>query len=47
METIICGLVLALESIVMCSIGYSITSWQWWAMILLTLLYAFGMMFFD
>lgn len=47
MKTVVGGLVLALESIVMCSIGYSIASWQWWAMILLTVLYAFSLMFFD
>ena len=41
MKNIICGLVLILESTVMCSMGYGINTWQWWAMILLTVLYAF------
>lgn len=39
MKNIICGLVLILESTVMCSMGYGINTWQWWAMILLTVLY--------
>lgn len=47
MENIICGLVLALESIVIHSMGYAITTWQWWAVILLTILYAFVSMLFD
>lgn len=41
MKNIICDLVLILESTVMCSMGYAINTWQWWAMILLTVLYAF------
>ena len=41
MKTVISGLVLILESTVMCSMGYGINTWQWWAMILLTVLYAF------
>lgn len=45
MENIICGLVLILESTVMCSMGYGINTWQWWAMILLTVLYAFILTF--
>lgn len=44
MKTVIGCLVLVLESIIMCSIGYSVATWQWWAMILLTLLYAFTLM---
>lgn len=46
MNNIICGLVLILESTVMCSMGYAITTWQWWAMILLTVLYAFILLLF-
>lgn len=30
MKTVIGYLVLILESIIMCSIGYSIFTWQWW-----------------
>lgn len=41
MTTVVSSLVLILESTVMCSMGYSINTWQWWAMILLTVLYAF------
>lgn len=41
MMTVVSSLVLILESTVMCSMGYAITTWQWWAMILLTILYAF------
>ena len=41
MKTVVRSLVLILESTVMRSIGYSIDTWQWWAMILLTVLYAF------
>lgn len=40
MGTAIGVLVLILESIVMNSMGYGITTWQWWAMLLLTVLYA-------
>ena len=47
MRNIICGLVLALESIVIHSMGYAITTWQWWAVILLTILYAFALMLFG
>lgn len=47
MKNIICGLVLILESTVMCSMGYAINTWQWWAMILLTVLYAFILLLFD
>lgn len=47
MKNIICGLVLILESTVMCSMGYGINTWQWWAMILLTVLYAFTLLLFD
>ena len=47
MTTVVSGLVLILESIVMCSMGYSINTWQWWAMILLTILYAFVLLLFD
>lgn len=41
MKTVVRSLVLILESTVMRSIGYSIDTWQWWAMILLTVLYVF------
>lgn len=41
MMTVVSSLVLILESTVMCSMGYGINTWQWWAMILLTVLYAF------
>lgn len=41
MTTVVSSLVLILESTVMCSMGYGINTWQWWAMILLTVLYAF------
>lgn len=41
MMTVVSSLVLILESTVMCSMGYAITTWQWWAMILLTVLYVF------
>lgn len=47
MKTVIGGLVLALESIIIHSMGYSINTWQWWAMILLTILYAFALLLFD
>ena len=47
MRNIICGLVLILESTVMSNIGYGINTWQWWAMILLTVLYAFILLLFD
>lgn len=47
MTTVVSGLVLILESTVMCSMGYSINTWQWWAMILLTILYAFALLLFD
>lgn len=48
MKTAIGNLVLILESIVMNSMGYGITTWQWWAMILLTALYALiTMIFWD
>lgn len=47
MRNIICGLVLALEGIVIHSMGYAITTWQWWAVILLTVLYAFILLLFD
>ena len=40
MRKVIGGLVLILESAVMNSMGYGVTTWQWWAMILLTVLYA-------
>lgn len=40
MKTAISSLVFILESAVMNSIGYGATTWQWWAMILLTALYA-------
>lgn len=42
MKTVVRSLVLILESTVMRSIGYSIDTWQWWAIILLTVLYAFS-----
>ena len=41
MMTVVSSLVLILESTVMNSMGYGINTWQWWAMILLTVLYAF------
>jgi len=41
MTIVVSSLVLILESTVMSSIGYGINTWQWWAMILLTVLYAF------
>lgn len=47
MSNIICGLVLALESIIIHNMGYDITTWQWWAVILLTVLYAFILLLFD
>lgn len=47
MMTVVSGLVLALESIVIHSMGYAITTWQWWAVILLTILYAFALLLFD
>lgn len=47
MKTIIGGLILILESIVMGNMGYGMLTWQWWVMILLTVLYAFVLMFFD
>lgn len=47
MTTVVRSLVLILESTVMCSMGYSINTWQWWAMILLTILYAFALLLFD
>lgn len=47
MTTVVSSLVLILESTVMCSMGYSINTWQWWAMILLTILYAFALLLFD
>lgn len=47
MMTVVSSLVLILESTVMCSMGYSINTWQWWAMILLTILYAFALLLFD
>lgn len=47
MTTVVSSLVLILESTVMCSMGYSINTWQWWAMILLTILYAFILLLFD
>lgn len=40
MTTVVSSLVLILESTVMHSMGYGINTWQWWAMILLTILYA-------
>lgn len=39
MKTVIGYLVLILESIIMCSIGYSIATWQWWTVMMLTILY--------
>lgn len=47
MMTVVSSLVLMLESTVMCSMGYGITTWQWWAVILLTILYAFALLLFD
>ena len=47
MTTVVSSLVLILESTVMCSMGYSINTWQWWAVILLTILYAFALLLFD
>lgn len=47
MMTVVSGLVLILESTVMCSMGYAINTWQLWAMILLTVLYAFILLLFD
>jgi hypothetical protein len=47
MKTVIGGLVLALESIIIHSMGYAITTWQWWAVFLLTVLYAFILLLFD
>lgn len=46
MRIFISGLVLILESAVMNSMGYGVTTWQWWAMILLTVLYALIVMIF-
>lgn len=46
MKTVIGGLVLALESIIIHSMGYAITTWQWWAVFLLTVLYAFILLLF-
>lgn len=43
MKTVIGYLVLILESIIMCSIGYSIFTWQWWNIMMLTILYSFIM----
>ena len=43
MKTVIGYLVLILESIIMCSIGYSIFTWQWWTIMMLTILYSFIM----
>lgn len=43
MKTVIGYLVLILESIIMCSIGYSIFTWQWWTIMMLTILYLFIM----
>lgn len=45
-KTAIGSLVLILEGIVMNSMGYDITTWQWWTMILLTVLYALITMIF-
>ena len=47
MMTVVSSLVLILESTVMRSMGYAITTWQWWAVILLTILYAFALLLFD
>ena len=47
MMTVVSSLVLILESTVMCSMGYAITTWQWWAVILLTILYAFALLLVD
>lgn len=46
MMTVVSSLVLILESTVMCSMGYAITTWQWWAVFLLTVLYAFILLLF-
>lgn len=46
MGTAIGSLVFILESAVMNSMGYGATTWQWWAMILLTALYALIVMIF-
>lgn len=46
MMTVVSSLVLILESTVMYSMGYAITTWQWWAVILLTILYAFALLLF-
>lgn len=46
MRTVVSSLVLILESTVMCSMGYAITTWQWWAVILPTILYAFALLLF-
>lgn len=43
MKTVIGYLVLILESIIMCSIGYSIFTCQWWTIMMLTILYSFIM----
>lgn len=43
MKTVIGYLALILESTIMCGIGYPITTWQWWAIVILTMLYAFVM----
>lgn len=43
MKTVIGYLALILESTIMCSIWYPITTWQWWAIVILTMLYAFVM----
>ena len=40
MGTAIGSLVFILESAVMNSMGYDATTWQWWAIILLTALHA-------
>lgn len=43
MKTVIGYLALIFESIIMCSMGYPITTWQWWAIVMLTILYASAM----
>ena len=41
MKTVLGYLALILESTIMCSIGYTITSWQCWSIEMLTIFYAF------
>ena len=47
MRFFVTTMILVLEGIVMKSIGYDLGTWQWWAITLLTPLYAFAMEFLD